>query len=243
MEHTPKQYTRHTLVVNFFGGPSTGKSTWSAGLFFKLKLADINVELLPEFAKELTWREDFDTLSYDQEYVIAKQIRRQRTVLGKVDVCITDSPILFGLVYGRHCSENWQQGIVDTFNTFDNLNIFIERDVEKYQYQPEGRRQKLEQSIAIDNAIKDVFTELNIPFQTIKINGMETLDQLESLVMERLGVEVPEYTITDEDMVAVFGTLFVEKCKDVIVSHCDHYNSKFWNIVANVCDTLIKKLG
>ncbi len=38
-----------------FGGPGTGKSTSAAGLFFKMKLAQMEVELVTEYAKDLVW--------------------------------------------------------------------------------------------------------------------------------------------------------------------------------------------
>ena len=40
-------------VINFYGGPNTGKSTKAAGMYYKMNLAGYNVELVNEFAKEL----------------------------------------------------------------------------------------------------------------------------------------------------------------------------------------------
>ena len=39
------------LIVNFFGGPSAGKSTICAHVFAELKWLNINCEIAPEFAK------------------------------------------------------------------------------------------------------------------------------------------------------------------------------------------------
>ena len=48
-----------TLVINLCGGPGTGKSTLSANLFAKLKMAGVDVELAPEYVKDLVWEESF----------------------------------------------------------------------------------------------------------------------------------------------------------------------------------------
>src|SRR5262245_20723095 len=61
-----------TLTVNLFGGPGCGKSTNAALVFGKLKNDGINVELVTEFAKELTWEGRSGALRF-QPYVTAKQ--------------------------------------------------------------------------------------------------------------------------------------------------------------------------
>jgi hypothetical protein len=89
-----------TLVVNLFGGPGVSKSTNRALVFAKLKLAGMNVEEAPEFAKELVWEGRHKALRY-QQYIIGKQMWRVERLRGEVDVVVTDSPILFGLIYGE----------------------------------------------------------------------------------------------------------------------------------------------
>lgn len=43
------------LLINFFGAPGAGKSTASAYIFSKLKMAGVNAEYVPEFAKDKVW--------------------------------------------------------------------------------------------------------------------------------------------------------------------------------------------
>ena len=45
------------IVINLWGAPSSGKSTGASYLFSELKLKGYNVELVTEFAKDLTWEE------------------------------------------------------------------------------------------------------------------------------------------------------------------------------------------
>ena len=66
------QKNKHMIVVNFFAGPGTGKSTHAAMLFAKLKTMNINSELIQEYAKDKTWIRDSKTLEV-QPYIAGKQ--------------------------------------------------------------------------------------------------------------------------------------------------------------------------
>ena len=77
-----------TKIVNFYGGPSVGKSTSAAYCFAALKQRGINSELIREFVKEYCWQgRPLDT--YSQFYFLGKQIHKESMVLGKVDIAIT----------------------------------------------------------------------------------------------------------------------------------------------------------
>ena len=39
---------KNVTVINFYGGPGSGKSTAAAGLFYKMKLGGYSVELTDE---------------------------------------------------------------------------------------------------------------------------------------------------------------------------------------------------
>jgi ATP:corrinoid adenosyltransferase len=42
-------------VINLWAGPGAGKSTTASGLFYLMKTADMQVELVTEYAKDMTW--------------------------------------------------------------------------------------------------------------------------------------------------------------------------------------------
>jgi nicotinamide riboside kinase len=150
------------------GGPGTGKSTTAAGLFYKLKTHGHNAELIQEYAKDKVWSEDLKPLSF-QPYILGKQLYRQYRLLHKVDVAVTDSPIIFSILYkGFGCVEGFDDVVVKQFNLFNNLNIFLKRNSEDHPYNPEGRVQKTEdEAILLDEKIMDLLKEHNIPFETI----------------------------------------------------------------------------
>ena len=156
-----------TIIVNLFGGPGSGKSTTAAGLFHKLKINGINCELVTEFAKHITWKEDYNTLK-NQIYVFAKQHDRMFHLKGKVDVIITDSPIIMGLSYCNWdiIPHSFEQFVVDEFNNPNavNINYFINR-VKKYN--PSGRSQTEEEAKEKDMQIKSLLNKYDVSFDTI----------------------------------------------------------------------------
>ena len=158
---------KKTIIVNLFGGPGSGKSTTAAGLFHKLKINGINCELVTEFAKHITWKEDYNTLK-NQIYVFAKQHDRMFHLKDKVDVIITDSPTIMGLSYCNWdlMSRSFEQFVVDEFNRNDavNINYFINRVKE---YNPSGRSQTEEEAKEKDKEIKTLLDKYAVSFQPI----------------------------------------------------------------------------
>jgi hypothetical protein len=117
-----------SLVVNLFGGPGSGKSTTKAGLFFRMKLMGLKVEMVEEFAKELTYEEAFGTME-NEMYMLAEQDRRQRRLLGQVDFIITDSPLLKSLFYvrGLYDTPHYRDHIRSLHDSYLNFNVWVNR--------------------------------------------------------------------------------------------------------------------
>ena len=146
-------------VINLFAGPGSGKSTLAAGLFHVMKRKGFNVELVTEYAKAKVWEESTKTLD-DQVYVFAKQLHRQRILQGKVDYTITDSPVLLSLIYGAPHRQCFADLVTETFNDFDNINVFVERTKD---YVGTGRLQTEPEACAIDFLIMGMLKGLLIP--------------------------------------------------------------------------------
>jgi dephospho-CoA kinase len=60
-------------VINFFGGPSCGKSTIAAYVFSQLKIKNYSCEYVNEYAKDCVYEGRSTVLLNDQLYVLAKQ--------------------------------------------------------------------------------------------------------------------------------------------------------------------------
>lgn len=161
-----------TLTVSLLGGPGTGKSTMAAGIFHELKMAHVECELVTEFAKYLTWEKNHVALGH-QFYVTAKQMHREFVVNGQVDVLITDSPTIIGLMYYNEkdpeIKSAFENFIVTTFKKKWSLNIFINR---MKRYNPNGRNQTEEEAKKIDDEIKSLLLKYDIPFIEIPGNKL-----------------------------------------------------------------------
>lgn len=176
-----------TLVVNLFGGPGVSKSTNRALVFAKLKLAGVNCEEAPEFAKELVWEGRHKALRY-QQYIIGKQMWRVERLRGEVDVVITDSPILFGLVYGEKYTQAWEDHVIEVFQSWRTLNVHLIRDFKKHPYNPKGRTQTQEEAVEIDGKIERMLASVGIPNARVQVkDGQATSDLITDMVKECLG--------------------------------------------------------
>lgn len=158
--------------INLFSGPGAGKSTTAAGLFFEMKTRDMEVELVTEYAKKLVWQQRHNTLK-DQFYVTAKQNHRMSVLKDQVEYCITDSPIILGMFYSpNYYPGTYKEFILDVFNSYDNLNIWIERTK---KYNPIGRNQTEIEAREADKGIRKILDDNGIPY--FKVMGDHTAPQ------------------------------------------------------------------
>lgn len=152
-----------TKVINFFGVPSSGKSTIASGLFHELKKKNYSVEYVSEYAKDVVY-DDTHTLLENQLHIFSEQFRRQYRLLNKVDYIITDSPLLLSIVYldwydgkRKYQEMSWawkydfREFIRLSFTEFDNINFYLHSSKD---YDNNGRIQRKEDTKVIDEKIK-----------------------------------------------------------------------------------------
>ena len=156
-------------VINFYGGPNSGKSTKAAGLYYKMNMAGYSVELNNEFAKECVWEDNVPMLK-DQLYMLAHQHRKILRLVGKVEYVITDSPVMLSGIYRELYDGPLYSDLIDKlarecYDKYDNINFMLERP---QQFNQIGRAQDLEQSLDIDNDILEMFKNESIPFFHLK---------------------------------------------------------------------------
>lgn len=171
-----KVVNRIPIVINAFGGPGSGKSVSCMDICQQLKKLGYNAEYVQEYAKELVYAEDWETLDGSPQHqfeVLQEQLARVDRLYGKVDFIVTDSPILLNGVYNKELTPEYDQMVTSLYNDFENFTYFVERDASSYQQ--EGRIQNLEESQKIDKDIKDLLTDKNIYFGTY---NHETIDKV-----------------------------------------------------------------
>lgn len=162
-----------TKIINLYGGPGTGKSTTAAALFAEMKFRGVNCEYIQEFAKDKAW--EFGNMQGSpkildaQEFIFAEQHFRIRRCATEVDLLITDSPLLLGLVYTREDFPlpSLRAVIREAHDLYDNLNIFLTREK---PYNPAGRFQTEEEAKLKDVEIRNMLDEQLQPHYVVKSN-------------------------------------------------------------------------
>ncbi len=157
-----------TKILAFWGAPGAGKSSAAFYITAQMKKEGINVEMVPEFPKELAWSGDVSRMD-DQLYIFAEQNRRLYSLQGKVDWIVTDIALPITIPYlmlPERCSK-WERDhqtinewknriadvILDTWELYDTVDVFIKRDI---SYDPNGRFETKDQSDVIE---KNIFAQ------------------------------------------------------------------------------------
>lgn len=169
-----------TKIVNLFAGPGAGKSTTAAGLFHAKKMLGESVELVTEFAKDLTYDGHTRGLG-NQLTILGEQFNRLWRLNGQVEWVITDSPLPLGILYSEGpFSKAWFTGaVLGAFESFDNRNFYIRR---KKAYVPEGRNQTEQVAIQVDRRVHGLLDAMAMPYRVV--DGDEAAV---TLIMAELG--------------------------------------------------------
>jgi hypothetical protein len=175
------------IVINFFGGPNSGKSTQAAGMFHRFKIDGYNAEHVNEYAKMCVWENRIDLLE-DQLYVMAKQHRRVKRLADKVDFCITDSPVMLSSIYRDaygepHYSNTLDKIAFECFSQNDNINFMCKRD--KQGWDGSSRAQDYQDALRIDDKMYKMFKDYKIPFYHLDINK-DTIETAYNYIKKRL---------------------------------------------------------
>ena len=173
-----------TLIINAFAGPCGGKTTSCWEIASALKRKGIIVEYVSEYTKELVYEKDFVTLDgtlENQEKILKEQKHRQDRLYGQVQVIVTDAPLLFNIIYLEEKPDWYVKKVLDIFNSYNNLNIFIKRDKEKFTHI--GRNHNLEESIEKDKEILNFLESNDIPYI---VYNYEDLDKFVNEIVNSL---------------------------------------------------------
>ena len=163
--HPAKPRMKDTLLINYHAGPGAGKSTNAAGTFAELKRRGHTAELATEYAKDCVWR-NAPAILDDQIYVFAKQRNRIKTLWGKVDFIVTDSPLILSLAYMPYELRDSVFGdlVREQFLAFESLDVFVHRTK---PYVSEGRLQTEAEARAKDDLIRGLLDASGRPYHTV----------------------------------------------------------------------------
>ena len=160
------------IVINLWGAPGSGKSTLAAELFSIMKKRSLNVELVTEFAKDMTWENNMIAIVC-QEYIFGNQSWRLERLRDKVDFIITDSPLPLSILYNndkRINKNDFSNVVMDVFNSFKNVNYVMTR---KYDYIENGRNETEEEANDIQKNMMQLLLDKNINFKLLMNNSPE----------------------------------------------------------------------
>ncbi len=152
----PRHSPRNTIVVEFYGGPSSGKSEAMARLFSLLKQRHVGVEMAPEYAKKWAYEgRRIDGL--DEFYIFGKQVHAECSFLGKVAVVVTDRPVLMSVVYaglygGMRVGDGVGAAVVAYLDETEargvrRIAVLVPR---RHDYDHTGRFEDLDQALIVD---------------------------------------------------------------------------------------------
>jgi len=173
--------TKKTLVINLLGGPCTGKSAMASAIFSELKFDGFNAELVPEYAKGMTWQSSLKVLQ-NQIYVFGKQHQYLTRPKDQVRVIITDSPLLLSVVYDQENNVELRNLVLKEFRSMNNFNIFLTRS---HAYQQAGRTQSLEEAVQVDQKILDTLEECRVDHIRLA-SGRESVKKIVEEIKNKL---------------------------------------------------------
>jgi nicotinamide riboside kinase len=180
-----------TTIINIYGGPSAGKSTSAAYLYYLLKVQGENTELVREYVKTWAW-ENRPFSAYDEIYFLGKQVRHESMLFGKVNWIVTDAPVYMTAYYASlYCSPQLAHGISQAAQAFykqaeedghQHLHVMLRRTK---PYQADGRYQTEEQALNIDRGVVEMLDKLRVPLINTAPEEAALTNILETLRLTR----------------------------------------------------------
>lgn len=170
-----------TLVVNLIGGPCCGKSTIAAELFARLKKMNIKAELVPEYIKDKIYEENA-TMPKNQIILFGMEHYKISTKINKVDVIVHDGSLINNIIYNKEENEEFNNLIVSEFKKFRNATFFLDRGTIKFE--DYGRIHDYDQSLSLDNEIKNIHKRYGIEFT--EVDSRDAVDKIIPIILKKI---------------------------------------------------------
>lgn len=138
------------LIVNIFGAPGAGKSTYAARLYSELKMAGVETELVREVAKQYVYD---GTLGHKpQMQILDEAVEQIESLHSNVEVVVSDSPILLSVVYAKDGVGDITERAKRYHYSRPSLNFFMNLGGED-DYNTRGRVHSYVEALKIENKI------------------------------------------------------------------------------------------
>lgn len=172
--------------VNIFGAQGSGKSTTAAYVFSRLKMLGYSCELVTEVAKDLVW--DGNRVGIEtQLYVSGSQLYRLARLDGKVDIVVTDAPLLLQAVYYdiNKCPnvKEFQDIEYESFMKYINLNYVLPCPK---SFEDIGRVGYSDPNEKIHNMMIQLLNNYNVDYKCIVDRDLSTLELIVKDVMRTI---------------------------------------------------------
>lgn len=185
---------KSTILLNFLGASGVGKTSLSAKVFARLKAKDIDCEYVSEYVKGWAW--EGRTISpFDQFYIFGKECHNQSMLFNKVQVIISDSPVMLSTFY--HLYYNNDNSLSDPCHYFYRraveefhikpMNFFLPR---KKEYNPNGRYQTKEQSDELAIMLRDWLDNEGYTYEELNCSDEERIDIVMGKILKELEIYV-----------------------------------------------------
>lgn len=132
-------------------------------------MSGINAELVTEYAKDKAWENNTEAID-NQAYIFGQQYYKTTRCENKVDVIVTDSPLLLSALYNHSeiLGEDFNKLVAKISKSYESINYYINRIK---PYNSAGRFQTEEESLAMEKPLRDLLDKYNIEY--VDIDGCE----------------------------------------------------------------------
>lgn len=117
--------------------------------------------------------------------MFGKQHYKLARVVGKVDVIITDSPIILSAIYNESevLGEEFNTVVLNVSNSYNNLNVLLKRD---HPYEDNGRNETEYQAQKIRKKLINKLNEYNVQYSWCT-SSKDMYDTIVEIIEKKVG--------------------------------------------------------
>jgi hypothetical protein len=174
------------MKIAVIGAPGSGKTTLSAGLFYKLKVLGMHVELVPELIKYKVYRGDqFTDDGFDIQNTLEQKAFEstfdKAKAQGVLQFVICEAPLCNGYFYSSFYGKHLETAVlkkiaIDSINDYDAI-LFVKRHDDS-SYVNFGRKESLAQAIDLQTHIENKMKELEYKNRVLVAYQHTPLDEI-----------------------------------------------------------------